>query len=209
VETEVAYLKQKGVSSFDAIAQQITRVGRGQAPAMTPIPDGVSFPPDYSISRQACHKDFRKAIAREPSLAVEELRKIDHVRSEDMFLNLQPAISKGNVRAIETGIKLLDHSAKINGYAAPQKHEITGKDGLDHGGAISIEFARSMIADLERGRAAVRTAVPGPTVDDAVVADVGVLTIDEAHAAIAAFDADGDSKKKVTKRKVIKKKVTR
>ena len=24
---------------------------------------------------------------------------------------------------------LLDHTAKINGYAAPQRHEFTGKDG--------------------------------------------------------------------------------
>jgi hypothetical protein len=46
-----------------------------------------------------------------------------------MFLNLQPAIRKGNVRAIETGIKVFGHAAKIQGYAAPQRHELTGKDG--------------------------------------------------------------------------------
>jgi hypothetical protein len=128
VEVEVIQLKRMGVS-FEAVAEQITRVGRGQAQAITPLPDGVSFPPDYQISRQACYKAFRKAIAREPSLEVGELRKIDHARSEEMFLNLQPAIRKGNVRAIETGIKVLSHSARINGYAAPQKHELTGKDG--------------------------------------------------------------------------------
>ena len=89
----------------------------------------MTFPADFQISRQACHKALKKAIAREPSLEVEELRKIDHGRSEDMFLNLQPAIRKGNARAIETGIKVLDHQAKINGYAAPQRHELTGKDG--------------------------------------------------------------------------------
>jgi hypothetical protein len=79
--------------------------------------------------RQACHKALRKAIAREPALEVDELRKIDQARSEEMFLNLQPAIRKGNVRAIETGIKVLGHAAKIQGYAAPQRHELTGKDG--------------------------------------------------------------------------------
>ncbi len=46
-----------------------------------------------------------------------------------MFLNLQPAIRKGQVRAIETGIKVLDHAARINRYASPQRHELTGKDG--------------------------------------------------------------------------------
>jgi hypothetical protein len=128
VETEVVHLTRMGLS-FNAIAEQITRVGRGQAQPITPIPDRVSFPPNYQISRQACHKACRKAIAREPSLEVGELRKIDHARSEEMFLNLQPAIRKGNVRAIETGIKVLSHSARINGYAAPEKHELTGKDG--------------------------------------------------------------------------------
>ncbi len=208
MEAESIHLRRIGCS-FYKIAEQITRVGRRQAPAIVTIPYGVGFPADYQISRQACHQACRKAIAREPSLAVEELRKIDLARSEDMFLKLQAAISKGNVRAIETGIKLLDHSARINGYAAPQKHELTGEDGLDHGGAISIELARAVIADVERGRAAARTAVPGPTIDDAAVADVGVLTIDDARAAIAARDADGDLKKKVTKRKVTKKNVTR
>jgi hypothetical protein len=81
--------------SFEEIADQITRVGRGQAQPITPIPEGMSFLPNYQISRQACHKALRKAIAREPALEVDELRKIDQARSEEMFLNLQPAIRKG------------------------------------------------------------------------------------------------------------------
>jgi hypothetical protein len=60
-------------------------------------------------------------------LEVEEFRKLDTARSEDMFMNLQPAIRKGNARAVEVGIKVLDHTAKINGYAGPQKHELTGQ----------------------------------------------------------------------------------
>jgi hypothetical protein len=128
VEAEAVHLKRMGLS-FDAIAEQITRVGRGQAQPITPIPNGLSFPPNYQISRQACHKAFRKAIAREPLLAVEEFRKLDIARSEEMFLNLQPGIRKGNLRAVEVGIRLLDHAAKISGYAAPQRHELTGKDG--------------------------------------------------------------------------------
>jgi hypothetical protein len=128
VEAEVIHLKRMGLS-LEAISEQVTRVGRGQAQAITPIPDGLSFPLDYQISRQACHKAFRKAIAREPSLAVEEFRKLDSARSEEMFLNLQQGIRKGNPRAIEVGIRLLDHSAKVHGYAVPQRHELTGKDG--------------------------------------------------------------------------------
>jgi hypothetical protein len=128
IEAETINLKRMGLS-FDAIAEQITRVGRGQAQAIVAIPAGVTFPPDFQISRQACHKAFRKAIAREPSLAVEESRKLDSARSEEMFLNLQPGIRKGNPRSVEAGVKVLRHSAQINGYTAPQRHELTGRNG--------------------------------------------------------------------------------
>jgi len=128
LEAETIHLKLMGLS-FDAIAEQITRVGRGQAQALTPMLAGVTFSPDYVVTKQACHKAFKRAIAREPAPEVEEFRKLDNARSEDLFLNLQPSIRKGNVRAVEVGIKVLDHTAKINGYAAPQRHELTGKDG--------------------------------------------------------------------------------
>jgi len=147
IERETVHLKRIGLS-FDAIAEQITRVARGQAQAMTAIPDGVTFPPDYRISRQACHKAFRRAIAREPALEVEELRKLDRARSEEMHLNLQPGIRKGDLRAVEVGIRLLDHVAKINGYAAPQKHEVTGKDGKPLS-LIPIELARRVLEEVD------------------------------------------------------------
>jgi hypothetical protein len=128
IESEVIHLKQIGLS-FDAIADEITLGGRAQAKPLVVIPPDVTFPPDYQISRQACHKAFKRAIAREPSLELEELRRLDNARCEEMLMNLQPAIRKGNPRAIEVGIKVLDHSVKINGYDAAQKHELTGKDG--------------------------------------------------------------------------------
>ena len=128
VQAETLRLKIMGFS-FDEISEQIGRVGRGQAQAIVTIPEGVTFPPDYRISKQACHKAFKKAIAREPSLELEEFRKLDNERTEEMFMNLQPGIRKGNPRAVEAGIKVLRHSAQINGYAAPQRHELTGKDG--------------------------------------------------------------------------------
>lgn len=129
VEAETLSLKRMGLYSFETIAEQISRVGRHQAQALVEMPAGLTFPPDYAISRQACHKAFKKAIAREPSLELEEFRKLDTERTEQMLLNLQPAIRKGNPHAIEVGLTLLDHTAKIQGYASPQRHELTGKDG--------------------------------------------------------------------------------
>jgi hypothetical protein len=128
IEAETIRLKQMGLS-FDAIAEQITRVGLGQATSLVAMPAGVTFPPDYTITKQACHKAFRKALVREPALELEEMRKLDNARSEEMYMNLQPGIRKGSARSVEVGIKVLDHTAKINGYAAPQRHQLTGKDG--------------------------------------------------------------------------------
>ena len=99
----------------------MTQVGRGQTQPITPVPDGVSFPPDYQISRQACWKAFRKAIVREPSLAAEELRQLDIARSEELFLSLRPSILGGNLRAIETGVRVLDHQSRTHGYATPHR----------------------------------------------------------------------------------------
>lgn len=128
IEAETIHLKSIGLT-FDGIADQITRIGRGLAQSIVAIADGVTFPANFQITRQACHKAFKKAIGRQPALAAEEYRKLDSARCEEMFLNLQPSIRKGNPRAIEAGVKVLRHSAQINGYAAPQRHELTGKDG--------------------------------------------------------------------------------
>jgi hypothetical protein len=128
IEAETVRLKHMGLA-FEAIAELITRVGRRPAQAIVTIPDGVTFPPDFQISRQGCYKVFKKSIAREPSLAMEEFRKLDSARCKEMFLNLQPGIRKGNPRSVEAGVKVLHHTAQINGYAAPQRHELTGKDG--------------------------------------------------------------------------------
>jgi hypothetical protein len=128
LEAETLRLKIMGLS-FEEIAEQITRIGRGAGPAMVAIPEGASFPPNYTITKQAVYKAFKRAIARQPALAVEELRKVDNARSEEMFLNLQPGIRKGNPRSVEVGVKVLDHTARINGYSAPKRHELTGKDG--------------------------------------------------------------------------------
>jgi hypothetical protein len=72
IEAETVHYKRLGLS-LDAIAERITRIGRGEAPSMTPIAPEVTFPPDFKISRQGCHKALKRALAREPALEVQEL----------------------------------------------------------------------------------------------------------------------------------------
>src|SRR3989442_1194423 len=114
-----------GSGSTLVTAHQLGRIGAAQAFPESPL-HRRDRSRSHTISRQACHKAFRNAIAREPALEVEGLRRLDNARSEEMLSNL---IRKGDVRAIEVGITVLDHTARINGYAAPHKHELTGKDG--------------------------------------------------------------------------------
>jgi|GEM_PF-2518446 len=125
VEAETLRLKRLGLS-FDAIAEQITKVGRGEARATVTMPAEITFPPDYHISRQACCKAFRKAITREPSLRAEEMRVVDTGRCEDMYLSLQPGMREGDPRSVEAGVKVLAHKAELNGYTAPARVEMAG-----------------------------------------------------------------------------------
>jgi hypothetical protein len=142
IESEILRLRQIGLS-FDAIADEITLVGRGQARPMVVIPPGVTFRPGYKISPQACHERFKRAIARTPSLELEEMRRLDNARSEEMLMNLQPAMRKGNPRAIEVGVKVLEHQEKINAYAAPRRK--TPLDDQDD--RISIAAVRRILGD--------------------------------------------------------------
>jgi hypothetical protein len=125
VEAEILRLKGLGLS-FDAIAEQITKIGRGTAQAMVTLPDGICFSSDYRISRQACCKAFRKAITREPNLAAQEMRLVDTERCEAMFLALQSGIRRGDPRSIEVGVKVLSHRAEINGFKAAARVDMTG-----------------------------------------------------------------------------------
>jgi hypothetical protein len=59
------HLKQLEMN-YQAIADHIIGVARGQQKAMVTIPSGAAFSEDYRISAQAVHKAFRRAIARLP-----------------------------------------------------------------------------------------------------------------------------------------------
>lgn len=142
VKAEVVKLKESGIS-FEAIALHITKVGRGIESPVTPFPPGIAFPPDYSISRQACFKLLRKALDEQPELNVEEFRKIDNARSDEIYWNLLPRRSRGDVGACMASIKVLDHQEKINGYAAtrPLKQQRLVKEEYSLRPPISHEEA--------------------------------------------------------------------
>jgi hypothetical protein len=144
VETETLQLKRLGMS-YQAIADHIVGVARGKQQAMVLIPEHASFTEDYSISAQAVHRAFQRGIVRLPNAEALELRKLDNERCEDMYLALQSGIRKGDPRSVEVGVKVLAHKAEINGYKAPAKVEMTGKQG----GPLAIETFRKLCEEVE------------------------------------------------------------
>src|ERR1700722_1374486 len=76
VEGEVLRLKRLGFS-YEAIAQQITEIGRRQRWPVTPFPEDLTFPPDYKITAMGCHKALNRALKRTPTLEADEMRRLD------------------------------------------------------------------------------------------------------------------------------------
>jgi hypothetical protein len=144
VEAETLHLKRLGMS-YGSIADHIVAVARSQQQAMVPIPEHASFSTEYIISAQAVHRAFQRGIARLPNTEAEAYRKLDTERCEDMFLSLQPGIRKGDPRSVEVGVKVLAHKAEINGYQAPARIEMTGKQG----GPLEIETFRKLCEEAE------------------------------------------------------------
>ena len=149
VERETLRLKKMGVSSFETIADLLTRCGLGQhVPTVVP-PDGATFPPDYRISRMGCWKAYHRRMEKEPSLEAREHRKMDTERLEDLYLSLQPGIKKGDAKAIEAGVRVLTLKAKVLGYASPEKVELTGIAGAPIPVALVQEMIERVAGEAE------------------------------------------------------------
>lgn len=143
VEAETLNLKQLGMG-FQPIAEHVMKVARGERQAMIALPDGAVFGERYRISAQAIHRAFQRAIERAPNAEAEHYRKLDTERCESMFLALQTGIRKGDTKSIEAGVRVLVHRAKINGYVAPSKLEVTGAAG-----AIPITVFQRAVKEID------------------------------------------------------------
>jgi hypothetical protein len=146
VEREVIRLKRMGVASFETIAELLTRAGRGEYVPTVSLPEGVTFPPDYRISKMGCSKAYRRRMENEPSFEAREHRRLDTDRCEEMFLSLQPAIKKGDPKAIEAGVRVLTLKARVVGYEPPGKLELSSKGGTP----IPITLVREVIERVKQ-----------------------------------------------------------
>jgi hypothetical protein len=65
-------------------------------------------------------KAIKKALLRLPLMRAEEYRKLYLLRTEDMYLRLQPRMSKGDPRAIDSGLRVLNSQCNILGLSPRQ-----------------------------------------------------------------------------------------
>jgi hypothetical protein len=134
VENEATRLKRNGFS-YEAIAEQITQVGRGQRVPVTPLPEGVTFPSDYKITAMGCHKAVRRALRRAPTQEADEMRRIDTDRCEEIYLFLTSGIRQGDPQSARAAISVLAHKAAINGYKSAE-HAVSIVPGLTWSSAL-------------------------------------------------------------------------
>jgi hypothetical protein len=143
IKAEALHLKQLGMN-YSTIAEHLIAVARAERPPLMPLLAAVRFPTDYRISAQAVHLALKRALVRLPNAEAAELRSLDSLRLEDMFLSLQPGIRKGDPKAVDAGVRVLAHKARLIGYEAPKSIELGGKAGEP----ISIEVARRVLEGL-------------------------------------------------------------
>ncbi len=148
VEREVIRLKRMGVASFETLADLLTRAGRGEFVPTVSLPEGVTFPPDYLISKMGAFKAYRRRMEREPSFEAREHRRLDADRCEEMYFSLQPGIKKGDPKAIEAGVRVLMLKSKVIGYEAPTKIELLGNNTAP----IPIALVREIIDRSEKDK---------------------------------------------------------
>jgi len=95
-------------------------VGLGQRVAVTALPEGIAFPPDYKITAMGCHAAVRRALRRAPVLEADEMRRFDTDRCEEMYLFLTPGIRQGDSQSVRAAVSVLAHKASINGYKSAE-----------------------------------------------------------------------------------------
>jgi hypothetical protein len=114
MEAEGLRLKQMGMS-YEAIAGHITGVGRGLEAPLIALLDGVTFPPDYKISKVSVYLAVKAALAAPPRHEAEEYRQLQTDRTEELLFALQPGIRAGSPPHVSSAVKVLQHQADLQG----------------------------------------------------------------------------------------------
>jgi hypothetical protein len=118
--------------------------------------DAIADKLGYS-SRQAAHKDVQRALAQavaEQTSAAEELRMVELMRLDRLQAAAWPKALTGDLKAIETCLKIITERRKLLGLDAPAKLEVITLDAVD----AEIRRLEAELAALPGGAEAGETA---------------------------------------------------
>lgn len=80
-------------------------------------------------SSSQAHKYVARALQETTAEAVDDLRRLEGERLDAAQYAIWPQVMAGDVAALNGFIRLSERRAKLLGLDAPEKRELTGKDG--------------------------------------------------------------------------------
>ena len=115
VNAEQALQLRHAGASYRAIANQL----------------GISAPYAYRLVSDALAE-----LAAQTMDKASELRQLESERLDRLFLAVYQDAVKGDLKAMDRALKIIQQRAKLFGLEAPQQHQISGAGG----GALKIEW---------------------------------------------------------------------
>jgi hypothetical protein len=91
------------------------------------------------------YRDFKKAVLERPAEAVDEMRARSNEALDVVMSGHLEKARNGDARSADVVIKAIAQHARLNGYEAPQKHELAGKDG---GPIVTSDARAELLAKL-------------------------------------------------------------
>jgi hypothetical protein len=113
------------------------------------LPD-VPFPPDFTVGAQTVKRAWHRIIKALPTEKIEELRAEDNLRTDSIWFSLQSGLLKGDAYSAGIAVSVLEHRAKVNGYAAPKQVHLEGDLHLNGKTSSDPEESREFQVEVLR-----------------------------------------------------------
>ncbi len=126
VKEEAQALRNRGVE-YQAIAQHITQVGRGEESPVVLLPIELEdFPEEYSISAVACWKACNGRRKRQTMTSRQfDRQRLELHRLGKLYVELEPKIKMDDPHALQAALKIQERQAKIMGYWPDERRKQT------------------------------------------------------------------------------------
>lgn len=161
--SKTATRKSRGSQTKTRAEQLIAAERRKKAFALRK--GGASYPEiaeALGVSVSTAHgyvKDTLGQLQTETREDAEQIRDLELMRLDSMWMALAPSIAKGHLQAIDKGIKIMERRSRFLGLDMPVKTALTNPDGSEHplsaagaGLASLLKAAEQAAKDIGQGK---------------------------------------------------------